>query len=207
MTHRIYLTTPNNGGVFPFEYVNGICSTLRKFGERIDPHVAKGSFLPQLRDLMFSRFLASGLDYMLSVDSDMGWAPSDIDELLAADVDLVSGVYTKKDGKGAIIVRLAPGETFATNRMLRCDGVPGGFFLLKRAAAQRMADHFAGNRYTTDGEATFCLHNPILEDGAYYGEDYSFCRRFRESGGEIWMHPGVVLRHVGSTVFLPGLTE
>jgi hypothetical protein len=204
----IYLGTPSHSGEFPFEYVQAHCTTVRLLGARVDPHVIQSSWLPRSRDLIVSRFLASGRDYLLSVDSDIGWATSDIEELLAAKRELISGAYCKKDGRGKVVVTLAPGETWSCERLLRCDTVPAGFFLMARAAAERMTERYRPLRYRTDeGEETTALHWPFFDLGApwgtAWGEDSSFCRRFREIGGEIWMHPGVVLRHVGRHVFLP----
>jgi hypothetical protein len=40
-----------------------------------------------------------------------------------------------------------------------------------------------------------------LETNRYLSEDYTFCRRFQEIDGQIWVDPSIVLNHVGAYVF------
>jgi hypothetical protein len=52
------------------------------------------------------------------------------------------------------------------------------------------------------------LWSPTFEQGvSYAGEDVAFCRRWRQLGGEVWLHRGVVLEHYGETVFTPNETD
>jgi hypothetical protein len=37
----------------------------------------------------------------------------------------------------------------------------------------------------------------------YSGEDVAFCRRWRAIGGKIWLHAGVILKHIGDHVYVP----
>jgi hypothetical protein len=40
-----------------------------------------------------------------------------------------------------------------------------------------------------------------LKTNNYLSEDYTFCRRFQEIDGQIWVDPKIVLNHVGAYVF------
>ena len=40
-----------------------------------------------------------------------------------------------------------------------------------------------------------------IQDGRYIGEDYLFCQRFRNMGGEIWCLADATTGHVGETVY------
>ncbi len=90
----------------------------------------------------------------------------------------------------------------------------GGFQLLRRSMIERMiagypetkfaklhgfpreASHPSPNLY-----ALFdCQIDP--ETGVYLSEDYSFCRRWRALGGEIWLDTTSRLIHVGSTDYV-----
>ena len=41
----------------------------------------------------------------------------------------------------------------------------------------------------------------IAEDGMYLSEDFAFCRRWTDMGGEIWADLGSKLSHVGPMTF------
>jgi hypothetical protein len=39
------------------------------------------------------------------------------------------------------------------------------------------------------------------KDRRYLSEDYTFCRRWQEIGGDIWLDPSISLNHYGSFCF------
>lgn len=40
-----------------------------------------------------------------------------------------------------------------------------------------------------------------VEDGIHWSEDYGFCRKWRQIGGEIWLDPSIKLIHMGMKAF------
>jgi hypothetical protein len=46
-----------------------------------------------------------------------------------------------------------------------------------------------------------------VHDNVYESEDYSFCRIWREQGGEIWVCPWIKLGHTGTYKFEGSLSE
>jgi len=88
----------------------------------------------------------------------------------------------------------------------------GGFQLVRRAAIQRMFDAYPETRFTATHtyppppQASPHLHalfeSMIDPDtGAYVSEDYAFCRRWRDLGGEIWLDLDSRLTHTGPQSF------
>jgi hypothetical protein len=47
----------------------------------------------------------------------------------------------------------------------------------------------------------------IDERGHYLSEDWLFCRRWQELGGEIWAHGKVLLNHIGHYEFAGDLSK
>ena len=47
----------------------------------------------------------------------------------------------------------------------------------------------------------------IDENGTYLSEDFSFCKRWSDMGGEIWADLNSALSHVGPLVFCGDLTS
>jgi hypothetical protein len=96
--------------------------------------------------------------------------------------------------------------------------VGGGFQLIRRGALERMIaaypeTHFnrvhgfpmSGSwRDAVQSSNLYALFDCIIdaETGAYLSEDYSFCRRWREIGGEIWIDVASKLSHCGPYEFV-----
>lgn len=84
-----------------------------------------------------------------------------------------------------------------------------GFMLIKRAAAERMAAAYPETKYKM--QQTYpvpknpspnlynlfdCIVDP--ETGTYLSEDFTFCHRWRKTGGKIWLDRQTKLTHIGS---------
>jgi len=64
-----------------------------------------------------------------------------------------------------------------------------------------MTDNYPDLWYMDGGEKIPCLFDFNLDDGHYYGEDYTFCKRLDDTGGTICMLPDAFIGHVGETVY------
>ncbi len=94
-----------------------------------------------------------------------------------------------------------------------------GFLMIRRGVFERMAARYPALKFNSrhaganrelgsDNSYAFfdCMIEP--ETGAYLSEDYTFCRRWIEMGGEIWADTRSRLTHVGPFPFegdLPGM--
>jgi GT2 family glycosyltransferase len=85
-----------------------------------------------------------------------------------------------------------------------------GFFLVKKSVLEKMVEKYPELHYNNDSAidprfAPYCyafwdtMIDP--EDRRYLSEDYTFCRRFQQIGGEVWVDPNAKLNHVGSYTF------
>lgn len=87
-----------------------------------------------------------------------------------------------------------------------------GFLMIRRRALEQMCAHYSTLQYRTDHRydrslagspnryALFdCMIDP--ETGTYLSEDYAFCKRWTDLGGEIWANVRSRLTHVGSLDF------
>ncbi len=94
----------------------------------------------------------------------------------------------------------------------------GGFQLIQRRALERMIaaypeTHFrrvhslpisGSRRDAVQSSNLFALFDCMIdpETGTYLSEDYSFCRRWRQIGGEIWLDVTSKLTHSGPYEFV-----
>ena len=83
-----------------------------------------------------------------------------------------------------------------------------GFLMIRRSVLEAMIDHYPELRYTHEHAATdplagrqwrSALFNCMIDQatGFYLSEDFSFCRRWTDMGGEIWVDYTSRLNHVG----------
>lgn len=90
--------------------------------------------------------------------------------------------------------------------------VGGGFQMIRRSAIEKMIAAYphtrfrraqtlpkSGSRDETQSPSLFALFDPIIDPktGDYLSEDYSFCLRWRQIGGEIWIDAASKLTHTG----------
>lgn len=87
-----------------------------------------------------------------------------------------------------------------------------GFMLIERATIQELSAAHPETRYRSthayssttsagiDNHALFdCLIDPVT--GIYMSEDFTFCHRWRQLGGTIWLDTGSRLTHTGPSDF------
>lgn len=169
--------------------------------------------------------------HLLFVDADIGFEPEQVDRLLAADKDFTGALYPLKAVDWARLPeRFVAGEplaqaglnyvgTFCPPEERREEGgfatatyAGGGFQLLRRGVLERMIAAYPETRFTSllglsRGDAPpsrlYALFDCLIDpaSGAYLSEDYAFCKRWRDLGGEIWLDTASRLTHVGSCDF------
>jgi hypothetical protein len=66
---------------------------------------------------------------------------------------------------------------------------------------QKMSAAFAGLSYERWGRSTVGFFEPYKVDGRKLSEDYSFCQRWRDIGGQVWADPNIRMAHVGTKTF------
>ena len=189
------------------------------------------SLITRSRNTLVARFLDTpGATHLLFVDADIGFGIEQVARMFRLGEDLVAGMYPLKliDWDPGARARARAGEPVETAAIryvgTPCEGaerrerdgfVTGlyagtGFMLLRRAVLERMATAYAHTRYTaihtgparpsTNQFALFdCMIEP--ETGHYLSEDYTFCRRWRQIGGTIWLDTQGALQHVGPHEF------
>ena len=161
------------------------------------------------RSHILSEFLHTKHTHLLLIDDDMTWESSAVHRLFWADKDIVAVAGPKKsyplrfaaskvDEKGHPINLEVEADTGAAE----VDHVGAAFMLLKREAVQRMVDAYPELHYIgVDGKDAWALYLQQVKDKRYLPEDFSFCQRWRDMGGKIYICPDVPLGHVGQHIY------
>ena len=170
--------------------------------------------------------------HLLFVDADITFQPAQVARMVRFNQDVVAGMYPLKvrDWSADAIGRIRQGEGLETaplryvgafaegeDRQEQDGFVTGqyagtGFMLIRRAALARMMRAYpelrfaaAHDRATQDPSPhQFALFDCMIEPETrhYLSEDYTFCRRWRDMGGQIWLDTQGALIHSGSHDFV-----
>jgi hypothetical protein len=149
--------------------------------------------------------------HCLFIDSDMGFAPEVVLDMLMFNEPMVGALYTRK----VIPVQWAAsglGDDFAERRgdFMKVAGLGMGCFLIRRDAIDIMLQKFPDLSDTRMKfhSAKEMIPNRIIRafdgfdnpDDATAGkmsEDLAFCCRWRMCGGDVWASIGHTIEHVG----------
>lgn len=172
----------------------------------IDIVVQQGSNVPRARNAMINSEKSnlvsqtlSGFDYFLCVDADTGFTVDHVKQLLAHELDIVSGAYLHKHDASRIVAgwfkpvegislmqdRVSPDQT----GLLEVDWVGAGFLLLKREAIESLPYPWFTcleiNYESTDGPCA-----QVVSD------DLGFCMKARQNGARIMLDADCRVDHV-----------
>lgn len=169
--------------------------------------------------------------HILFIDADISFEPEHVFRLIRFQKPLVAGVYPLKAYDWTAVNRSDPqvesietaglhyvGEVLPETEVER-DGdfttasfAGTGFMLIERATIERLIAAYPETRYRSihayqsnkqgnlDGFALFdCMIDP--ETNTYLSEDFTFCRRWMQIGGKIWLDTAACLTHTGPSDF------
>lgn len=126
---------------------------------------------------------------LVMVDADISWKAGELARLAQMPQQVIGATYRAKRDKEQWHVF---GEAVPVGDLYRVDGLPGGFLKIDRSAFEAITPQ----RYADEAGKVWADYFPTgFHDGRFYGEDYGFCRLWREMGGDVWLDPSIRLRH------------
>lgn len=175
--------------------------------------------------------------HILYIDADIGFRPENVFRLLDADKDVIAAVCPLKridweKARAAAKAGVADLQAASIGYVVRFlptadksieveDGFAQvayggtGFLMIRRAAMQRLVDAYPELRARLGDMADNLAPEAVMifdtmiepETGQYLSEDYAFCRRWRDLGGEIWADLSARLTHVGHAAYTGSLLQ
>ena len=137
------------------------------------------------------------------IDDDVGWPPDKIVEFVRSPEDVICGAYPKKHMEIDFPVNILckDGALVEKNGLLLAILAPTGFMRIKRHVLEKMAAK-AGTFRDREAGGDERWYPNIFESGVgpdhfWWGEDYTFCRKWQDMGGEIWIDPNIPFYHQG----------
>jgi len=203
-----------------------VCGIEHQFNQ-----IYNESLISRARNGLAQQFLASDCTDLIFIDADIEFDPADVVALMHFDKELIGGAYPlKKINWDAVRAAVAknpeiPAEALksvgcfyashlldGSNTMrpfepLEAEELATGFMLVKREVFEALQPHVPTYFPVFSGEKDRPVHWDYVQvgvhEGRYESEDYSFCRKWRELGGKIYMCPWMKLTHHGNYPF-PG---
>ena len=97
------------------------------------------------------------------------------------------------------------------NGLIKLHDAGTGFMMISREAILKMIKAYPELKYNNDVNINnadlkdhfYALFDTMIDpvDRRYLSEDYTFCRRWQEIGGDVWLDPSISLNHYGHFCF------
>jgi Glycosyl transferase family 2 len=170
-------------------------------------------YIPTGRNMLVEKFLHHQADWLLMVDWDITFAPTDVYKLLDAADDrehaIICGCYATFFGEGNKLrpcwmhqlddQEFIPCDDYVRDELNECTAVGMGFTLIHRSVLEAVGEANKHDPWKWFGQANLV--------GAYVAEDIAFCSRARRLGFGVWGHGGVQLGHTKSKTWWPSDIE
>lgn len=203
------IATPAYGSQVSLPYFNS-CLELRE--ELVREGVAHNwlmtgneSLITRARNTMTATFMNTPYESLLFIDADIEFTPEDVAKLWNMDADVAVAAYPMK--------RLdAPLSAWRDNELVEITNetepfpvqyAGTGFMMIKRRVIKQMQAAYPELKHE-EGHVGQCwaLFDTMVWNDTFLSEDYAFCQRWRDIGGEIICDPTIKLKHWGNFVYV-----
>lgn len=200
-------------------------------------HIGDDAMVTRARNTLLSNFyFRSDCSHILFVDADIGFPANGPARLFQSGKDVIAGMYPLREHfwdtqtKHNILAgerqqtaslryvgeTVSLHETYERGPLLQTSYAGTGFMMISRKAIERMIKAYPETEYRRIDAADsghdakhFALFDGSIdpESGTYLSEDYTFCKRWRDIGGEVWLDTSIELTHTGPASFkgMPGV--
>lgn len=166
-------------------------------GGKVSIAFLPGSLIYVARDMLADQAIAMDADYVLWLDSDVVFTPDLLHNLLAHDVDFVTGMYfERRPPFGPVLYKkIRYGETpaeyeaekyldYPQKELFEIDACGFGAVLVRTQVIKDVRERY--------------YHAFAPQQG--FGEDISFCIRAKNVGYKLWCDSSIQLGHVTRSV-------
>jgi len=195
----------------PCQFVQCLLALQANRPCEIEMHMCQGDGVARSRNQLTAAFLKSDCTDLLFMDCDLLFGPDHVERMISHDADIVGGFYPKKQ-QGALEWVI---NGFGEPTLKRDDGlqkvayIGTGFMRIRRHVFERMIAEIPGLEFDADYGKRQKEHD-LWPMGVYtypsghrryLSEDWYFCQRWMDLGGEIFGDTKVILKHIGPCIF------
>lgn len=167
------------------------------------------------RNTAVMKFLATDATDLFYIDNDVCCERGAFLRTLEQPVDFVGGCYPHRiDVVGFPIqwnadqtLRMNPVTGLITSKDM---GLPAGFLRVKRVVVERLIEAYGESWYSESSSPNgraYPLFEHVWRDHQKMSEDFEFCRKWRQLGGQVWTDPNITFGHVGPKLHIGNLYE
>jgi hypothetical protein len=215
MQKHIWIAIPAYTGTIHLGTMRSIISDLLLLAERGDRVTifdeSGNALIGDCRGLICTKFLEGDGTHLVFVDSDVSWEAGSLLRLVDHEVDFVAGLYPqRRDPIDFCCQWLPKPELELEDGLIEVAGVPAGFMCLTRAMLEKMVGQYPDSQFYCKGapdDTAYDLFGPYRIGKLKFGEDYAFCRRWRDMGGKVWIDPEIRMGHCGYKTFMGQVGE
>ena len=156
-------------------------------------------YISHARSKMLRKALDAQATVIVFIDHDLSWEPQDLLTLIEAEGDVVAGTYRFKNDTGKYMGACLP--DLEGRPQIRADGgvraycAPAGFLKVTVNCVHAFMGKYPELCYGPLYAQKVDLFNHGCFERVWYGEDYSFCRRWRETGNDVVILPDLNISH------------
>lgn len=156
------------------------------------------------RNQLVREFLETDCTDLLFLDADVSWDADALVRLCRHDRDVVGGCYPLRSSeeKYPVVHLGAPGAEInsAPDGLIEVEHTPTGFLKIRRAALERLAEEAISHSLSNDKPGRMAV--PIIFERTVVnnvrrGGDVTFCHKWRDAGGSVWIDPEMWFEHFG----------
>lgn len=232
MTKNVYLAMPTYSGQPRAETFHALLNEVREMERRgwsVRVKFKVGdSMIFHARNMFVADVIAQPeVTDLVMIDDDVDWETGALIRLLQHPVDMVCGVYPKRQEKLEFPCKSMPGAWPDANGLMEMRMVPTGFLRITRDVLVRMVERYPERAYRETalpgGKAWALFFNELRVDSDHpaegglldlWGEDFAFCRLWTDMGGKIYADTLLEFQHIGKHAFkgcyaehIPGYLE
>ena len=157
-------------------------------------------YISNARATMLRKALDVQADVIVFIDHDVSWEPKDLLTLIETEGDVVAGTYRFKKDEEVYMGMCLPypdgqPQVRQSDGALRAYCAPAGFLKITKECVNTFMGEFPELCYGDKFAPSVDLFNHGAHEGIWFGEDYAFCRRWRETGGDVILVPDLNISH------------
>jgi glycosyltransferase involved in cell wall biosynthesis len=165
-------------------------------------------YISGARTKMLRKALDHKADVIVFLDYDLEWKPQCLLDLIETEGDVIAGTYRCKIDEEQYMGGIFSGENGTP--LVREDGcikasvAPAGFLKVTKDAIDIFMGAYPELCYGPRYHQNVDLFNHGVHERLWWGEDYAFCRRWREKCGDVWIKPDITITHWKGDKAYPG---
>lgn len=161
------------------------------------------------RATMLRKALDAKATIIVFLDHDLSWQPDALLRLIRAPGEVVGCTYRfklndKEEYMGTILTGPQGTPLVREDGCIEADRLPAGFLKVTHKAVDTFMKAYPELCYGARFHWYVDLFNHGAHEGLWWGEDYSFCRRWISAGGKVWLLPDVDIAHHDPDKSYPG---